>query len=301
MNALTVVMALLSAMSNGAATVLQRRASVGLRPLAGTGPRVVTARLLQPLARFGWWAGAAATGVSAICQVIALDAGRLSVVQPLLATELLFTLLIGALVFRHRPGLALWRAFLMLALGLALFLLASSPSGGGNEASGARWLAVGGGLASFVVLLLLVALHLRGIARAAVLGTATAACFSATAALIKEVTGRFPDGAGAVLTTWYTYAAALVGLLSVVLLQWTLRTGSLTGSQPALTLGDALISVALGALLFGERIALGWHVAFEVLGVALMAVGVLGLTGVHHTLAGAAEWDESTPATGLNG
>ena len=301
MNALTVLMALLSAMSNAAATVLQRHASVGLRPLPGSGPRVVTERLLQPLARLGWWGGAVATGVSAICQVIALDAGRLSVVQPLLATELLFALLIGALVFRRRPGLALWRAFLMLAFGLAIFLLAASPSGGGNDASGARWLAVGGALAGFVVVLVLVALHLRGLARAAVLGTATAACFATTAALIKEVTGRFPDGAGAVLTTWYTYVAAAVGLLSVVLLQWTLRTGSLTGSQPALTLGDALISVALGALLFGERIALGWHIVFEVLGVVLMAVGVLGLTGVHHALAGAAEWDETTSATGLNG
>ncbi|WP_034271616.1 DMT family transporter [Actinospica robiniae] len=295
MNALTVLMALLSAMSNAAATVLQRRASVGLAPLAGTGARVWTARLLQPLRRVGWWIGVSAIGVSAICQVVALDSGRLSVVQPLLATELLFTLLLGALVFRCWPSPALWRAFLMLAVGLALFLLAASPSGGGNEASGARWLAVGGGLAGLVVVLVLVALHLHGLARAAVLGTATAACFSATAGLIKEVTGRFPDGAGAVLTTWFTYAAALAGLISLLLLQWTLRAGSLTGSQPALTLGDALISVALGSLLFGERIALGWHVTVEVLGVALMAVGVLGLTGVHHTLAGSAEWDENTP------
>lgn len=300
MNALTVLMALLSAMSNAAATVLQRRASVGLQQLTGSGPRVLAARLFQPLRRLSWWIGAAATGVSAICQVIALDSGRLSVVQPLLATELLFTLLIGALVFRRRPGWALWRAFLMLAVGLALFLLAASPSGGGNAASGARWAAVGGGLAAAVAALVLVALRLRGVARAAVLGTATAACFSATAALIKEVTGRFPDGVGAVLTTWYTYAAALAGLLSVLLLQWALRAGSLTGSQPALTLGDALISVALGALLFGERIALGWHVAFEVLGVALMAAGVLGLTGVHHTLAGATDWDEAVPVAGPN-
>jgi hypothetical protein len=162
-------------------------------------------------------------------------------------------------------------------------------------------MAVGGGLTGAVLLLVLVALRLRGIARAAVLGTATAVCFSTTAALIKEVTGRFPDGVEAVVTTWYTYAAALAGLISVLLLQWTLRAGSLTGSQPALTLGDALISVGLGAVLFGERIALGWHVAFEVLGVVFMAIGVLGLTGVHHTLAGAAEWDETAPVAEPNG
>jgi drug/metabolite transporter (DMT)-like permease len=292
MNTLAVTMALLSALSNAAATVLQRRASVGLAPVVGSGPRVLTTRLFQPLRRSVWWIGAGATIASAVFQVIALDSGRLSVVQPLLATELLFALLLGALIFRRRPGGTLWRAFATLALGLALFLVAASPSGGNAQASATRWLAVCGGLLCTVAVLLLVALRLEGRARAAVLGTATAACFSITAALIKEVTRRFPAGLGAVLTTWHTYVAALTGVVSILLLQWTLRAGSLTASQPALTLGDALISVALGVALFGEGIALGWHVFFEVFGVVMMALGVLGLTGAHHTLAGVEDWDE---------
>jgi drug/metabolite transporter (DMT)-like permease len=295
MNALIVVMALLSALANAAATVLQRRASVGLVPVAGSGPRATAVRMVQPLRRAAWWGGASAIGASAVFQVLALERGRLSVVQPLLATELLFALLLGALVFRHRPSAALWRAFAMLAAGLALFLAAASPAGGSGEASDRRWLAVGCGLVCAVAVLVLVALRLHGTVRAAVLGTATAACFSITAALIKEVTRRFPEGAEGVLTSWHTYAAAAAGVLSMVLLQWTLRAGSLTGSQPALTLGDALISVALGALLFGESIRLGWHVVLEVLGVVLMALGVLGLTGVHHAPAASEGWDEAEP------
>jgi drug/metabolite transporter (DMT)-like permease len=297
MNALTVAMALLSALSNAAVTVLQRRASVGLAPVRGSGSHALMVRLIQPLRRPVWWGGALATVASAVFQVLALDSGRLSVVQPLLATELLFTLLLGALVFRRVPTLALWRAFVMLAAGLALFLVAASPTGGGGVASTSRWLAVYGGLALAVAILVTIAaLRLGGTARAAVLGTATAGCYAATAALIKEVTQRFPDGLEAVLTTWHTWVAAFAGALSVVLLQWTLRAGSLTGSQPALTLGDALISVALGALLFGERVALGWHVLFEVFGVVLMALGVLGLAGAHHALSGATEWDDEPSA-----
>jgi hypothetical protein len=37
-------------------------------------------------------------------------------------------------------------------------------------------------------------------------------------------------------------------------------------------------------------------VLFEVCGVALMALGVLGLAGAHHHLAGATEWDDAPSA-----
>jgi hypothetical protein len=101
-----------------------------------------------------------------------------------------------------------------------------------------------------------------------------------------------------VLTTWHTYAAAIVGVLSVLLLQWTLRAGSLAGSQPALTLGDAMLSVALGVVLFGESIDLGWHVVIELAGIGLMAVGVLGLAGAHVIAPDSATLDEAEPAHG---
>ncbi|MFF7858665.1 DMT family transporter [Streptomyces sp. NPDC007904] len=277
MNVLTVVMALFSALSNAAAAVLQRRAAVEPDEVSGRGAKAAAARFAGLLRRPYWWGGAAAMMLSAVFQVIALDAGELSVVQPLLATELLFTLLVGAVVFHHRPDAGTWRSFVMLAGGLALFLLSASPSPGSDRAGDWRWLAVGGGLACCVAVLLTAARRMRGPLQAATLGTATAACFAATAALIKEVTERFPEGPAAVLTTWHTYAGAATGLLSVLLLQWTLRAGTLVASQPAMTLGDALISVALGGLLFGETIALGWYLLPEAAGVGLMATGIVGL------------------------
>ena len=293
MNALTIVTALLSALSNAASLVLQRRASVAVAPVAGHGVRASVRRFIQPLTRVMWWCGALATLLSAAFQVIALDSGALSLVQPLLASELLFSLLLGAILFGQRPSGALWRAFVMLACGLALFLVAASPSGGRDTAPGIRWLAAGCVLAGVLVALVLTALRVRGTVRAAVLGSATAVGYATTAALIKEVTARFSGGAEAVLTTWHTYAAAAVGLLSVLLLQWALRAGSLTGSQPALTLGDAMLSVALGVFLFGETINLGWHVVTELLGMALIGYGVYGLTSVHAATAGEAEWDDA--------
>lgn len=273
------VMALLSALANGAASVFQRRAAMeqGPEQTAG-GLRESLLRLGHLLGRPFWLAGAAAMVVSAVAQAAALAVGRLSVVQPVLVSELLFTLLVGSLVFRRSSDTRTWLSFAVLASGLAMFLVAADPSQGRGTALNGRWLPVGTIVAAVAVVLLAVARTLRGAARAAVLGCATAVGFACTAALIKELTGRFSQGAAAVFTGWQLYAVCGVGLLSFLLLQATFRAGSLVASQPALTLGDALVSVALGWVLFGERVALGLHLVPEVAGACLIAAGTVGLT-----------------------
>lgn len=280
MPVLTVVLALLAALANGAASALQRRAALQQQEEEGSGHGVRgRLRHLGRLVRRPFWAaGMAALVVSGALQATALAVGALSVVQPLMATELLFTLMAGSLAFSRRPDGATWLWFLALAGGLALFLGAATPSGGESVAVPGAWPRAGVPLALLVLLLWLVGRALTGGARACVLGCATAASFACTAALIKDVTGRVPDGLPAVLASWQLYAVGAVGLLSLLLLQVTLRAGSLAASQPALTIGDAVVSVALGWVLFEERIALGAHIVPEAAGVALMAVGAVGLS-----------------------
>ncbi|WP_167396650.1 DMT family transporter [Streptomyces antioxidans] len=299
MNALTVVLALLSALGNGAASVLQRRAAMDqVREERGDGgPLRNLLRLARLLRRPFWLAGLAAMVVSAVAQVGALAVGRLSVVQPLLVSELLFTLVVGSLVFRHRPDGRTWLSFVMLAAGLALFLVAADPSSGSPAARNGRWMPVGVVVALAAGALIAVARLLRGAPRAVALGCATAACFACTAALIKELTGRFPGGVVAVFTGWPLYAVCAVGLLSFLLLQSTLRAGTLAASQPALTLGDALVSIALGWVLFGERIELGLRIVPEVAGILLMAAGIVGLT---RSPAMSGGWDQAVPETPRN-
>ncbi|MFF2655151.1 DMT family transporter [Streptomyces sp. NPDC058045] len=293
MNALTVALALLAAVANGAASVLQRRAAVEQQheeadTPTGGGLRGGLRTAAQLLRHRYWLAGAAALVVSAGLQAGALAVGELSVVQPLLASELLFTLLLGSAFFRHRPDALTWLSFLMLAVGLALFMSAAAPSGGTGTADPVRWVPAGLCLLVAVAALLAFGRRLRGAPRATVLGTATAICFACTAALIKEVTGRIPGGWGPVFGSGYLYATAAVGLLSFLLLQSTLRAGTLAASQPALTLGDALVSVALGWALFGEHVALTSHVAGGVTGALLIAAGTAGLA---RSPAVAGDWD----------
>jgi drug/metabolite transporter (DMT)-like permease len=277
-SALTIVLALLAALTNASASVLQRRAAAA-ESYSGSGARHAVRWLARVLQRPHWLAGAGALALSTVFQASALAVGSLSVVQPLMTSELLFTLVVGSVVFHRRPDRRTWAAFSSLGAGLALFLAAASPSSGRATAPGTSWLVAGGVVLAVVVSLVLASRPTRGGPRAALLGLASAMSFAVTAALMKEVVGRFGQGLTAVFAHWSLWATAVAGLISFALLQAALRAGSLTASQPALTLGDAITSVALGWALFGERIGLGARIAPEIIGILLIGAGSIGLAG----------------------
>lgn len=84
-------------------------------------------------------------------------------------------------------------------------------------------------------------------------------------------------GLGAFLTTWETYAFGASGICALLLLEHAMQGGPLVASQPALTLGDASISVALGVVLYEEHLRSSWWLLPQLLGVALICAGVLAL------------------------
>ena len=78
------------------------------------------------------------------------------------------------------------------------------------------------------------------------------------------------NGVSQFFTSWHIYGAALVGVGSLFLLQNALQAGSLVASQPMLTVGDALISIAFGVTLYSENFRAGWWLLPEL--VALIAI-----------------------------
>ncbi|OIJ94612.1 DMT family transporter [Streptomyces colonosanans] len=294
MNAPTIVLALLAALSNASASVLQRRAARD-EPDVRHGPWQAVRWLVRVLRRPHWLAGAGLLALSTVFQAAALAVGSLSVVQPLLASELLFTLAVGSVVFHSLPDRRTWLAFAALAVGLALFLGMAAPSPGRATALPGRWPVAGTTLACVVAVLIVAARPVRGAPRAALFAMASAVSFAATAALLKEVMGRLWQGPAAVLAQWPPYVTFAAGLVAFLLLQSAFRAGTLTASQPVLTLGDALVSVALGWALFDERIALGAWVVPEVAGVALIGAGSIGLT---RALSVGGTWDAAPGGNG---
>lgn len=291
---LVVVLALLAALANAAATVLQRRAAAA-EPEGGAGVRGAVRWLGRVLRNPYWVAGAGMLIVTTVLQAAALGVGSLALVQPLMATELMFTLVVGSVVFHRRPDRRTWLAFFSLATGLAVFLTSVAPAPGRSTASAGAWLVTAGVVLGVVVVLVAMARTVGSAPRAALLGLASAVLFSLTAALLKEVTSRIPDGAGAVLGTWPLYATAVAGVTAFLLVQGAFRAGTLAASAPALTLGDALTSVALGWAVFGEGITLGVLVVPAVVGVLLMGVGAAELARAPSV---SGSWDTTSPRPG---
>src|SRR5512147_1682220 len=191
----TICLALCAALSNASASVLQRRAATDESDNR-SGARHAVRWLGRVLQRPHWLAGAGLLALSTLLQASALGVGSLSVVQPLLTSELLFTLVVGSVVFHSRPDRRTWLAFTSLGVGLALFLAAASPSAGRATAPGGSWFLAGGAVLIVVVSLVPAARLTRGGPRAALLGLASAMSFAMSAALLKEVVGRLGQGLG---------------------------------------------------------------------------------------------------------
>lgn len=272
---LPVLFALFAAFSNALATVLQRRASLTVPQSDGFRFGLVLDLLRRPV----WICGILAVIAAGVGQAAALATGALSLVQPLFVLELPLALLIASLVGRSRLPGVLWLAVAAVVAGLGTVLVAASPTGNRTHVPFDRWVLALPACAAAVAVLAAAGLRRPpGRTRAGCLGAATAVCYALTAALMKSAVHALDEGGlGAFLTTWETYGFAVSGICAVLLLEHAMQGGPLVASQPALTLGDAGVSVALGVLLYEEHLRTGWWLVPQLLGLVLICAGVLAL------------------------
>jgi drug/metabolite transporter (DMT)-like permease len=271
---ISILFAVLTALCNGTASVLQRRA-------AANAPEEEALRLslmLDLIRRPIWLAGILATTAAAVCQAVALATGPIAIVQPIFVIELPFTLLLGGLLFHSSFSRDIWQAVAAVAGGLALFLFSAAPSGGTDSVSGGRWFLALLASGLFLAVTLGIGLRTRGNARAASFGLSAACGYALTAATLKDAMGRLDHGAAALFTGWQLYATIALGAGSLFVLQNALQAGSLAASQPMLSIGDALISTSYGVTLFSESLRTGWWLIPQIAGMGLVLAGCIGLT-----------------------
>ncbi|OIJ64120.1 DMT family transporter [Streptomyces mangrovisoli] len=281
MTVLAVLFAVLGAVSNAVGTAFQRKAAADV-------PRGGGVRLLLALVRRPAWAiGIAGVCCAALFQALALINGPMALVQPLFILELPFALLIGTRLLHRRLNPDGWRAVAGMVGGLALLLVAAAPAGDEEQASMLRWIPVlAVTLGAITAAVLLARSSASALFRAAALATGAAIGNALTAALLKSATGRLADdGLTAFLTAWQTYGFAITGVGALLLLENALQAGPLVASQPALTIGDAAVSLLLGVALFDETVRTGWWLLPEAIGAGLILWGVLRLTRVVPRLA----------------
>ncbi|MFF2198153.1 DMT family transporter [Streptomyces sp. NPDC058157] len=269
-----VFFAVFAAFSNALATVLQRRASLTVPQSSGFRFGLVLDLLRRPL----WLGGILAVIAAGVGQAVALATGALSLVQPLFVLELPLALLIASLMARSRLPAAVWLAVGAVVAGLGVVLVAASPAGNRTHVPLDRWVLTLPACAGAVAVLAVAGLRRPpGRMRAGCLGAATAVCYALTAALMKSAVHVLRTGGVGALTAWETYAFAAAGICAVLLMEHAMQGGPLVASQPALTLGDAGVSIALGVLLYEEHLRTHWWLLPQLLGLALICAGVLAL------------------------
>ncbi|MFI6860532.1 DMT family transporter [Streptomyces sp. NPDC050421] len=278
MSVLVLVLAVSAACCLGFGFVLQQAA-------ARHAPRrdYLSPRLLLDLMRVrSWLAGIGLMVCGMVLGALALGKGEVSVVEPLLATNLLFAMALS----RHRTGQRLgrqgWAGLWLLAGGVAAFLVAGEPKGGQAVSSPLRhWLVIGV-VVGLALLLTAFAKRSRSGVSPALLAVAAGLLYGLQDALTRVSGERLSDGGWAALVTgWQPYAVLVLGVTGLILVQSAFETGPLRMSLPALTAAQPLAGIACGIGFLGDQVrtdtgALAWQAA----GLAAIVAGIV-LLGLH--------------------
>ena len=276
-----VVLAVVASFCIATSSVCQR---LGAAPAPGgerLSPRLILYLLRQPI----WLVGVASMVLGFVFQVAALHFGDLALVQPILATEVLFVFAYMAVAGNGRVARQDWLAAGAMAVGLGVFLFTANPAGGDLHAEASSWWLAGVcalGLTLVATVMAFAPLH-RGVPvsparKAATLGVATGVSWGFVAAVIKELSAHTNSGLRLFLT-WSPYVLLGVGALSILLATHALQAGPLAASQPGFTIVDPLVASLLGVFIFDEHLQLSpVAIVVEAAALAALVAGVVAIS-----------------------
>ena len=265
-------LALVAAFLFALAATLQQKGALNLPTISLADPM----SLVRLAGEKMWLLGTIALFTGYLFQAAALDRGRLSIIQPLLVTTVVFALPLGYFLTKQHVGRREVLGAVMIIIGLGLFVYFGDPAGGNENASNAQW-AIAIGLLSMLSILLLVFGGGGDLSmKAAVYGTVAGIMFGLSSALTKPTLDFLHESVGTMLSHWECYALAVAGVLGFVLQQVSLGTGRLAPSVATVSVANPIVGILIGVLLLDERLSRpGWHVLLAVLGLSVALVGAV--------------------------
>lgn len=270
---LAVAVALAAAIAFGWSTALMHH-SASAAPPELTRPHALLLHLVQ---QPRWLLGEVASLTGLALHLWALSLGSIVVVQPLVATGLVFALAFRAVLDRNLPSsrTLMWAS--VCAMGVAVFLIATNAGDSSQPVDGSRatiMLAVGGGI-SFVAWACSMKLAKRH--AGLFLGISGGIIFGLLAGALKATTDDFGSVMD-VLGNWPFWVACALGAAGFTLNQRMYHQSGLHSSLPALNTLNPIVAVIFGIYCFGERPGqdAGSTVA-EIIGLAAMLVAIFFL------------------------
>ena len=258
----------------GAGFVLQQGAAQQLPKSEFLRLRLLTDLLRKPR----WLAGIITMVAGQLVSAWLIGHVQLSLAEPLLATNLIFALVLAGPLSRqalHRSEVI--GALILMGGVTALSLSRTISSARVSLGSTAYWPFAAAAVAAVAYVFADLGRRRTGGLRATFTGASAGAVFGLQDALTRRTvqiltTGHFT----AVLTTWSTYCLILVGLAGLLLMESAFNAAPLRASLPAITAGEPVCGIALGIAVFGDplHISVGM-IALQAGGFVALVLGVI--------------------------
>src|SRR5512132_847503 len=274
MDGVAAVLAILAAVSFAVAATLWQKAALSLAGVSFRHPK----SFLVLLTQWVWLLGLVAQIVGVCLQAAALDRGRVSIIQPLLVTTVIWALPLGYFLTGQKITRRVVLGAAIIVVGLGGFAVFALPAAGVSDAPGSDWVLSIVVIGAICAALLLFSNRGSVTMRAATLGTLAGVLYGLSATLMKPVVENLhAEGLAAVIGGWEFWVWAAAGIIGFLFQQLSLSTGRLVPSVATVSVANPVVSVMLGALVLQERFdkTPPWHAVLGVGGLALALFGAV--------------------------
>ena len=201
----------------------------------------------------------------------------LSLVEPLLTTNLLVALVLAVPLSHQALGITEVVGALLLIAGETILSLARSIEPIGESfGSFSHWPAAAG-IACIAFVAVQAGRNRSGRRRATLTGLGAGLVFGIQDALTRQTLQILQHhGVSGLLHSWSAYCLVATGAVGLLLMQSAFNAGPLHSSLPTITAGEPVAGILLGIVVFGDRISLSpGSLAMHAGGLAALVVGVI--------------------------
>jgi drug/metabolite transporter (DMT)-like permease len=224
-----------------------------------------------------WLLGIAVMGVGEVLSAWTLGNLSLSVAEPLLATQLIFALVVAVPLSGERLRKSEILGAVLLSGGVGALSAARSVNAEGMRFGSAAYWPAAAAIGFLALVLVRAGLRRTGQQRATLTGLAAGLCFGISDALTRNTLLIVEHhGVTAVLTTWPAYSLAVAALAAVWLMENSFSAAPLHASLPAITAAEPVVGILLGVVVFGDAIRISPPMlALQAAGIVALVVGVI--------------------------
>jgi hypothetical protein len=251
-----ILCALLAAVLYGTGAAFEQHQAAGAPDSAAGRPRLIGHLIRQP----AWLLGIAAQLGGFAAHAAALRSGPLTIVQMVVAGELI----VSVAIVRVRSGRPLprtaWAAGGAVVAGIAAFLALTSHGSSGAAAPGHGLGAAGLGAAAAgaaAIAAAIAGLSAAGRRRALLLALAAGLIDAGLAVVTMALSADSGHGLAAIMGSWPVYALVVGGLCSLLLTQTAYQAARPMVTLPVIAAVTPAASVAIGIGFLGEIAQLG--------------------------------------------